>query len=59
MFEFDHQLFEISPLLQSFDSKEEKAFMKLLSEKEKRKIYEREEVHTMPPEPHQKYSDDP
>ena len=33
--------------------------MSLLSQKQKRKIYEKEVIHTMPPEPHQKYSDDP
>lgn len=57
MFEFDKVLFEMG--VQNFDVNEEISFMSMLSKKFKKKFYEEEVVHEMPPEPSTLYSENP
>ena len=55
MFEFDKILFEMG--IQKFDISEEQIKMSLLTKQFKKKFYEEDVVHEMPPEPSKVYSD--
>ena len=59
MFEFDKALFEMEPQVQKCDIQEEQLKMSLLAKQIKKKFYEEELIHEMPPQPSTTYSENP